>query len=138
MPTVSVIMPAYNAERFLAEAIGSVLAQTYPDWELLLLNDGSTDGTRAVAQQFTDPRVRLVDNPGNLGLTRTLNRGIGLAQGRYLARLWPTRTGWPCKWRLWNNTRRWPSAAPGPTKLTRRAKPWGPCNSPWPTRKSRH
>jgi hypothetical protein len=97
MPTVSVIMPAYNAERFLAEAIDSVLAQTYPDWELLLLNDGSTDGTRAVAQQFADPRIRLVDNSDNLGLTRTLNRGIELAQGRYLARLDADDVAYPAR-----------------------------------------
>jgi hypothetical protein len=86
-PLVSVLMPAYNAAQFLAPAVQSVLDQTYPHWELLLMNDGSTDSTREVALSYADPRIRLVDNGTNLGLTATLNLGIGLAQGKYLARL---------------------------------------------------
>jgi hypothetical protein len=87
LPLVSVLMPAYNADQFLAQAVESVLGQTYANWELLLMNDGSTDRTREVALSFADPRIRLIDNEANLGLTPTLNRGIGLARGTYLARL---------------------------------------------------
>ncbi len=80
-------MPAYNAEPFMAQAIASVLAQTHQNWELLLINDGSTDHTRAIALSFADPRIRLIDNETNIGLTATLNKGIKLALGKYIARL---------------------------------------------------
>jgi glycosyltransferase involved in cell wall biosynthesis len=86
-PTVSVVMAAYDAERFLREAIESILDQTYRDFELLVVDDGSADGTREIVRSYEDPRIRLVENGRNLGLARSLNRGIALARGRYLARL---------------------------------------------------
>lgn len=86
-PEVSVILPVYNAEAFLKEAIESVLAQTYTDFELLIINDGSTDCSEAIIASFRDERVRYLKNEGNKGLIYTLNRGIDEALGRYLARM---------------------------------------------------
>ena len=73
---ITVLMPAYNAEQFLAEAIESVLAQTLPDFELIVLNDGSRDRTREIAEGYAlrDSRVR-VESQANMGIARTLNRG---------------------------------------------------------------
>lgn len=86
-PRISVILPAYNAGRYLREAVQSILDQTYTDFEILLLNDGSTDDTEQVALSFTDPRVRYIPNPHNMGLANTINRGISLAQGELIARM---------------------------------------------------
>lgn len=85
MPTVSVIMPVYNGARFLAPAIHSVLSQTYPDWELLVIDDGSQDDSRAIAAGFDDPRIRVLVNGVNRGLVHTRNRGLDEAAGRYVA-----------------------------------------------------
>lgn len=85
-PTVSVLLPVYNAAPYLAAAIDSVLVQSYTDFELLILNDGSTDHSREIAARYTDPRIRLLDNPHNMGLIATLNRGLELARGSYIAR----------------------------------------------------
>lgn len=86
-PTISVILPAYNAERFLREAIDSILRQTYKDFELIILNDGSTDKTEEIALSYTDARIRYVKNRQNLKLIKTLNKGIELARGKYIARM---------------------------------------------------
>ncbi len=85
MSTVSVIMPVYNGARFLAPAIRSILAQTYPDWELLVIDDGSQDDSRAIAAGFDDPRIRVLVNGVNRGLVHTRNRGLDEATGRYVA-----------------------------------------------------
>lgn len=84
-PTVSVVLPLFNCTTYVREAIESVLAQTYTDFELIVIDDGSTDDTRRIAQQYCDPRLRFFAHE-NRGLAATLNRGIGLAQGRYIAR----------------------------------------------------
>lgn len=89
-PTVSVITPFYNAEAFLPEAISSVLAQTWTDWELLLVDDGSTDGSTALARHAAQDhadRVRYAAHPehANRGASATRNLGISQARGRYLA-----------------------------------------------------
>jgi glycosyltransferase involved in cell wall biosynthesis len=85
-PNVTVLMAAYNEERFIREAIESILNQTYQDFEFLIINDGSTDGTRDILLSYNDPRILVVDNEENLGLTRSLNRGLALARGEYIAR----------------------------------------------------
>jgi glycosyltransferase involved in cell wall biosynthesis len=82
-PLVSVIIPAYNAERYLAEAVESVLAQSYHPLEIVIVNDGSTDKTAEVAAGFGG-RVKYLHQE-NSGLSRTLNRGVALARGRFLA-----------------------------------------------------
>ncbi|WP_293861370.1 glycosyltransferase family A protein [uncultured Alsobacter sp.] len=86
-PLVSVLVPAFNAAPFLAEAIGSLLAQTLTDFELIVVNDGSTDETGAIARSFADPRIRVHDLPVNMGEAQAANLGLALARGRYLARL---------------------------------------------------
>ena len=87
LPVVSVVMPAYNAERTLAEAIDSLLAQTFQNWELIILDDGSRDDTASISLAYTraDPRIRYEANPCNLGAAGTRNRGISLARGRWIA-----------------------------------------------------
>ncbi|MBM6945113.1 MULTISPECIES: glycosyltransferase family 2 protein [Bacteroides] len=84
---VSVVMPAYNAERFLREAIDSVLNQTYPNFELIIINDGSTDHTEEIILSYSDSRIKYVRNEQNLKLIKTLNKGVELAQGKYIARM---------------------------------------------------
>jgi glycosyltransferase involved in cell wall biosynthesis len=79
-------MAVYNGERFLGEAVASILAQTLRDFEFLIINDGSTDRTREVVLSSGDSRVRLVENDRNLGLARSLNIGLQLAQGEFVAR----------------------------------------------------
>lgn len=85
MPRVTVLIPVYNRRRFVAEAIDSVLAQTFEDFELLLVDDGSTDGSQTVVRQYDDPRVRLIENSENLGIAAARNRGIEAACGEYVA-----------------------------------------------------
>ena len=87
-PQVSVVIPSYNGERYIAEAAGSILAQTYTDLELVVVDDGSTDGTCAILRALADhdSRLRLVEK-SNEGLIATLNRGVAEARGRYIARL---------------------------------------------------
>ncbi len=87
MPRISVIMPAYNAEAYIGEAIDSILAQTFSDFELLVIDDGSSDSTPEIIESYSDPRVRLVRNPHNMGVARTLNHGLDLAVGEYIARM---------------------------------------------------
>lgn len=84
-PLVSIVMPAYNHERFVAEAIGSAIDQTFESWELVVTDDGSTDGTVAVIQAFRDPRIRLHAFARNQGVCAALNDAIGRARGRYIA-----------------------------------------------------
>jgi cellulose synthase/poly-beta-1,6-N-acetylglucosamine synthase-like glycosyltransferase len=86
MPTVSVVVPNYNHARFLPKRIGSILCQTYQDFELILLDDYSTDDSRAILSQYTsDPRVRLEFNQINSGSTfKQWNKGARLARGKYV------------------------------------------------------
>ncbi|REC49609.1 glycosyltransferase [Chryseobacterium pennipullorum] len=83
---ISVILPVYNAEKYVSEAIQSVLDQTYKDFELIILNDGSTDRSLEIINSFKDERIVLVDQ-ANAGLAKTLNRGLALAKGEYIARM---------------------------------------------------
>lgn len=87
MCKVSVLMPVYNAEKYLAEAIDSIISQTFLDWELVIINDGSTDSSLSIINRFTDSRIRLINNETNLGLIKTLNKGIELCRGQYIARM---------------------------------------------------
>jgi glycosyltransferase involved in cell wall biosynthesis len=96
-PKVTVLIPVYNRGKYVAEAIKSVLAQSFTDFEVLLIDDGSTDNSVEVMRSHTDPRVRLVCNERNLGIPQTRNKGLALARGEYLAMLdsddyaYPTR-----------------------------------------------
>jgi glycosyltransferase involved in cell wall biosynthesis len=86
-PAVSVVMPVYNAGGWLAHSIGSVRAQTYPDWELLAVDDGSTDDSlaRLRALAAADPRIRPIAMPANGGVAAARNAGIEAARGRWIA-----------------------------------------------------
>lgn len=87
-PTVSVVLPVWNGERFLSEAIESVLSQTLEAFDLLVVDDGSTDATLDIAQTFArrDPRVHVISLP-RTGIANALNAGISNARGRYVARM---------------------------------------------------
>lgn len=87
MPKITVGIPVYNAEKTIARAIQSVLNQTYTDFELIITDDGSTDGTLQVIQSFDDPRIRLLIDKENKGISFRLNQQISLAQGDYFARM---------------------------------------------------
>ena len=84
-PKVTVFIPAYNREAYIGAAVRSILAQTFTDFELLVIDDGSRDRTAAIVEAFDDPRVRLERNDGNRGIPYTRNRGLELARGEYLA-----------------------------------------------------
>jgi len=88
-PALSVIMPAYNAGRFLAPAIESVLSQTWRDFEFIIIDDASTDGTRELIESYAakDARIRSFPNPQNLGVTKTLNRALSLVRADWIARM---------------------------------------------------
>ncbi len=86
-PVVSVVMPVYNGERFLAEAVESVLGQTYANFELVAVDDASTDASGRILDRYRDPRVRVLTNERNLGGAKSANRGITEARGVYVARL---------------------------------------------------
>jgi len=86
-PLISVLMPAYNAEKYIGEAIKSVLNQTFTDFELIVINDGSTDKTEEIILSFKDERICYIKNETNLKLIATLNKGIDLALGKYIARI---------------------------------------------------
>ena len=84
-PRVSVVIPVYNRELYIGAAIESVLAQTFSDFELLVVDDGSRDATRDVARSFHDERIRLVCHERNRGIAPTRNAGVDAARGEYLA-----------------------------------------------------
>jgi glycosyltransferase involved in cell wall biosynthesis len=87
VPVVSVLLPVYNAGRYLRTTLDSVLAQTFTDFEVIAIDDGSTDDSPAILSAYRDPRIRVVKHPHNRGLIATLNEGIELARGRYIARM---------------------------------------------------
>jgi len=87
MPKISVIMPAYNAEQYIGEAMDSILGQTFGDFEFIILNDCSTDRTEEIILSYDDPRIVYLKNENNLGVAATLNRGLEMARGEYIARM---------------------------------------------------
>jgi len=86
-PLVSVLMPVYNGEQFLREAIDSILGQSFKDFEFLIIDDGSKDNSISIIESYNDTRIRFVRNETNLKLPATLNRGLNLAIGKYIARM---------------------------------------------------
>ena len=85
-PLVTVIMPAYNCEKYIREAIDSILNQTFIDFEFIIINDGSKDRTNKILQSYQDPRIVVINNKRNLGIVKSLNKGLKLAKGEYIAR----------------------------------------------------
>src|SRR5262245_11275387 len=85
-PSVSVVLPVHNGERFLREALDSVLGQTFGDLELIVVDDGSTDSTPSILGLYPDSRLRVLTLP-HVGLVEALNHGVGQARGRFVARM---------------------------------------------------
>lgn len=86
-PAVTVLMPVYNAARYLKRSMDSILDQTFSEFEFLIIDDGSTDNTVSIVESYRDPRIRLVKNEANMGISATLNRGIALANCSLIARM---------------------------------------------------
>jgi len=97
-PRVTVFIPAYNREYYIRSAIDSILQQSFRDFELLIVDDGSTDGTVDAIQSYDDPRIRLAHNGANLGIPASRNHGLRLARGEYIALLDSDDFAYP--WRL--------------------------------------
>lgn len=89
MPQVSIILPVHNGETDLPGALQSVFGQSFSDWELIIVNDGSTDGTSSIIGDFQkrDSRITRIDHPQNLGLVQSLNDAVAASRGEFLARL---------------------------------------------------
>lgn len=89
IPKVSVVMPAYNAEQYIREAIESILHQTFSNFEFIIIDDGSTDGTPHIIQEYPqrDDRIILLENKKNIWVSITANRGMDIAKGEYIARM---------------------------------------------------
>jgi len=86
-PHITVLMALYNGGEYLHRSIKSILDQTYKNFELLIVNDCSTDDSVKVIESFNDPRVRIHHNQENIGQTKSLNVGLNLAQGEWIARM---------------------------------------------------
>ncbi len=86
-PKVSVIMGVYNGDRYLREAIDSILQQTFTDFEFIVINDGSSDNTHSILDSYKDQKIVKIINDKNIGLTKSLNRGIEVSRGVYIARM---------------------------------------------------
>ena len=86
-PLISCIMPAYNAEKYIKIAIDSILKQTITDFELIIINDGSTDNTEDIILSYNDSRIVYIKNEKNLKLIKTLNKGIDIAKGMFISRM---------------------------------------------------
>lgn len=80
-------MPVYNGEKYLSQAIESILNQTFSDFEFLIINDGSTDKTLHILQSYDDSRIKIITNKNNSGIVVSLNNGIMVSQGKYIARM---------------------------------------------------
>ncbi len=87
-PLISVLMSVFNGKPYLSEAVESILHQTFADFEFIIIDDGSSDGTTEILEEYAekDSRIRLIRNDGNIGLTRSLNKGIQVASGKFIAR----------------------------------------------------
>ncbi len=83
---ISAVLPVYNCEKYIQQAIDSILNQTFKDFELIIINDGSTDGSLELIKGYNDPRIVIIDQ-NNQGLAKTLNNGLAIARGEYIARM---------------------------------------------------
>lgn len=89
MSNISILLPTYNGSKYIEKAIISVIHQSYKDWELLILDDASTDATGSISLKYTglDPRIRYIKNDKNLRLAQNLNKGVKLSSGVFIARI---------------------------------------------------
>jgi glycosyltransferase involved in cell wall biosynthesis len=86
-PKITVLMPVYNCELYIQEAVDSILNQTFTDFEFLIIDDASSDSTVSLIKKYNDPRIQLIEKPINTGYTNSLNLGLQLAKGKYIARM---------------------------------------------------
>lgn len=86
-PRITVLMPVYNCELYVKEAIDSILNQTFSDFEFIIIDDASTDKTLSIIRSYDDNRIKLIEKPENSGYTNSLNYGLGIARGEYIARM---------------------------------------------------
>lgn len=84
-PELSVILTVYNRESYISAAIESILKQTFRDFELIVINDGSTDTTSVIIESYLDPRIIYIQNEKNIGIVKSLNKGLSVSRGRYIA-----------------------------------------------------
>jgi len=84
---VTVLMAVYNGEKYLRESIDSILNQTFTNFEFLIINDGSTDKTLEILKSYSDLRIKIINNKENIGLIKSLNKGLKIAKGKYIARM---------------------------------------------------
>ncbi len=87
IPKISVVLPVYNGEKYLREAVESILNQSFEDFELILVDDGSTDSTPTIIKNFNDSRIRTIRLNTNGGIVTALNKGLSAARGKYIARM---------------------------------------------------
>lgn len=87
LPKITVLLPVYNCELYIQTAVESILNQTFTDFEFLIIDDASTDATVAIVKSYTDSRIQLIQKPMNSGYTNSLNYGLQLAKGEYIARM---------------------------------------------------
>lgn len=87
MPLISVIMSVYNGEDYIKDSIESILNQTFTDYEFIITDDFSSDNTFELLRQYNDPRIKLIKNTSNLGLTKSLNRMVDISRGEFIARM---------------------------------------------------
>ena len=85
-PIITVLISVYNGEKYLKEAIDSILNQTFKDFEFLIINDASTDNSEEILKNYKDSRIKIIFNKKNLGLTKSINKGLKIAKGEYIAR----------------------------------------------------
>ena len=86
-PIISVVLPVYNEEKFIGECIESILNQTYRDFELIIINDASTDRSAEIINSYNDQRISVIDNLNNSGIVKSLNKGCLNARGEFIARI---------------------------------------------------
>ena len=86
-PKITVLMPVYNCELYIKEAVDSILNQTFSDFEFIIIDDASTDATVSIIRSYNDSRIYLVEKTFNTGLTNSLNHGLSIAKGEYIARM---------------------------------------------------
>ncbi|MFH7018003.1 glycosyltransferase family 2 protein [Flavobacterium sp. FlaQc-47] len=87
IPKITVLMPVYNCELYIKEAVDSILNQTFPDFEFIIIDDASSDATVSIIKAYDDPRIKLIQKPKNSGYTNSLNHGLTIAKGEYIARM---------------------------------------------------
>ena len=87
MPKITVLMPVYNCELYIQEAIESILHETYSDFEFLILDDASTDQTVSIIKKYKDACIQLIEKLLKAGYTNSLNYGLTIARGKYIARM---------------------------------------------------